>query len=306
MSNSTDCLFIVGCGRSGTTFLSTLLRNTKYGEPVESHFIVKYLNKINKYGDLNIYKNFKCLLNDILKEWAVAQWKLNIDTEKLFNSINDKSYSNIVNEIYSIRNKSKSKNWGDKTPTYMLHIETLSKLFPKSKFIYIVRDGRDVAMSLMKKEWGPSNIYTCAQLWTQYNQNFKVIKELEQTDRLLTINYEKLLDEFSCTIKDVFNFIDEPISDSEIESLSSERIPQNHGKWKKSLSAKQIHVFESVANSTLTRLGYECDNSDFLNLSFKKPFYVIHNAFKKVIYFAKWNIFDNFAIRFLGKQPFAN
>ncbi len=37
--------------------------------------------------------------------------------------------------------------WGDKTPAYMLAIQRIGRTLPESRFIHLIRDGRDVALS---------------------------------------------------------------------------------------------------------------------------------------------------------------
>ena len=37
--------------------------------------------------------------------------------------------------------------WGDKTPAYMLAVQRIGRTLPESRFIHLIRDGRDVALS---------------------------------------------------------------------------------------------------------------------------------------------------------------
>ena len=37
--------------------------------------------------------------------------------------------------------------WGDKTPAYMLSVQRIGRTLPESRFIHLIRDGRDVALS---------------------------------------------------------------------------------------------------------------------------------------------------------------
>ena len=51
--------------------------------------------------------------------------------------------------------------WGDKTPLYMQHLDLLERLFPDARYVHLIRDGRDAALSflsvpagLMTEGWG--------------------------------------------------------------------------------------------------------------------------------------------------------
>ncbi len=46
--------------------------------------------------------------------------------------------------------------FGDSTPTNMINAKYIYKIFPEAKFINMIRDGRDVALSVSKERWGPA------------------------------------------------------------------------------------------------------------------------------------------------------
>jgi len=92
-------IFVIGCPRSGTTMLSRLLNFSSYGAPVETHFIPKYYKKLQLYGNLVERNNFIKLINDILCERPVMQWKLNLNIDSFLNEINEYKYSEIVSKL---------------------------------------------------------------------------------------------------------------------------------------------------------------------------------------------------------------
>ncbi len=47
-------------------------------------------------------------------------------------------------------NKNGSARWGEKTPEYALGMQQIQRMWPDAKFIHVIRDGRDVALSLKK------------------------------------------------------------------------------------------------------------------------------------------------------------
>ena len=46
--------------------------------------------------------------------------------------------------------------FGDSTPTNIINAKYIHKIFPEAKFINMIRDGRDVALSVSQERWGPA------------------------------------------------------------------------------------------------------------------------------------------------------
>src|SRR4029079_5303197 len=55
--------------------------------------------------------------------------------------------------------------WGDQTPVYIGHIDELRRGFPDARIGNLVRDGRDVALSLLRVPFGPANVWAAAHQW---------------------------------------------------------------------------------------------------------------------------------------------
>jgi hypothetical protein len=51
---------------------------------------------------------------------------------------------------------SEVRYFGDSTPTNIINAKYIGQIFPEAKFINMIRDGRDVALSVSKERWGPS------------------------------------------------------------------------------------------------------------------------------------------------------
>ncbi len=300
-------LFILGAPRSGTTFLASLIGLTKYGKPFETHFFTKYYKLLSSYGDLENKENFSCLLKDILKERPVMQWRLDLNMDDFFQSLDgDHSYVNILNSLCLLRNSKLGFNfWGDKTPHYIGDFDIIQKLFPDAKFIYIVRDGRDVALSLLQKNWGPNNISSCAEYWKTLNKENVHFNRLKKNGQLLTLRYEDLLDNAESNVRDIYKFLDTDISESDVRSLCFTVKPDNYFKWKEKLSRSQIKVFDLIAANTLSRFGYETFGPENGVGILPGAFYKAHNKFLVYKFLFEINVIDGFKIKFLGKEPFA-
>jgi hypothetical protein len=299
-------VFILGAPRSGTTFLASLLSKTEFGAPFETQFITKYYNKLNEFGDLHQIENFQKLVNSILSERAVMQWNLKLDIKQLFEDLgSDFTYTDLVNALCLMPAKDMGyANWGDKTPHYLGDIEIIHKLFPNSKVIFIVRDGRDVALSLLERDWGPNNIYTSALYWKSLNRKQQTLEELQEKGLLLKIKYEELLNDIDLNCKRVFEFLGYQYNQGYIDLLTAKVKKNNFDKWKSKMNANQIKVFDMTAAETLKRFGYETRHEEAPLPFLTKWHYELHNRYGKLRHLFIINVIDGFKIKFLGKQPF--
>jgi hypothetical protein len=301
-------VFILGAPRSGTTFLASLLSYTKYGPPFETQFITKYFKRLHRYGDLSEKDNFKRLLKDVFRERAVMQWGLDVDPDSFYQELNeDFSYASIVDALCLKRNHSLGfADWGDKTPHYLGDFNIINSMFPKAKYIYIVRDGRDVALSLLQKNWGPNNVFACSDYWNKLNIEKPEFRKLESDGRLMTLKYEDLLDHTERYVSEIYNYLGEDIDSATIKNISSTVQAGNYYKWKTKLSPYQIKIFEMVSANTLRRFGYETSHTEGGLNPVTKVMYILHDKLLYWKFLFEANLIDGFKIKFLGKEPFAD
>jgi hypothetical protein len=300
-------LFIVGCPRSGTTLLTQLLKESRWGCRSESHFIAKYYKRLPRYGDLEVAENRAKLLKDILGERPVMQWKLGIDPAEFTRDPATADYPTLVDRLCTARvNKWGLTAWGDKTPHYIFEMHLLDRLFPEALFLNVIRDGRDVALSLLEKPWGPKNTYACAAFWARCTMETPALRRLRQTERLMDVRYEQLLAEPEKTMRAIYEFLGEPFDAEKLGPMLSGVKRDNFDKWRREMSARQLRTFEGVAGDTLERLGYERSTpARRLGLIPRLAGWT-DNAVRRAIFLFRLNTWDAFRIRFLGAEPFGD
>jgi hypothetical protein len=307
MDNPTPPVFILGAPRSGTTFLASLLENTGYGPPFETQFIIKYFKRLTDYGNVEEFSVFKCLLSDILSERAVMQWDLQLDIKEFYDEmLPNVTYARIVDKLCL---KASAKNgyssWGDKTPHYVGELDILLQLFPDSKYIYIVRDGRDVSLSLFERDWGPNNVYYSAEYWKYLNREQPSFQELDRY-QLYSLKYEDLLDDVCFYINEIYGFLEvSDLKEANLLSLIGSVKKGNYNKWQARMTTTQIKVFESIAADTLERFGYPTSYKEQQVSAVLKLWYKLHDSIHRIKHLFIINVVDGIKIRFFGKRPFA-
>ena len=159
--------------------------------------------------------------------------------------------------------------WGDKTPYYVLHIPKLLEWWPDAQIIHIVRDGRDVALSMFARrhDFRAYNTYHVAREWERYVETGSQQGRLLPTSQYLELRYEDMLGDQKSTVQTICAFLGEAYSDDLLaykKSGEAGKTPllqqpiqkSNQDKWRHDMTSWQIRVFESGAGDTLRHFGY--------------------------------------------------
>ena len=300
-------IFIVGCARSGTTLIQYMLRShPRISLPTgESHFIVPIYQNQDQYGDLRKQKNVRSVLEEMYQrsgnflETDLHGINFDIDSmTKLIVKRGCKTVPEIFSTIYEENAKGEGKErWGEKTPWYLFHMPLISEMFPGAQFIHIIRDGRDVALSLFgrRHEFSVYNIHRAAEFWVIFLERGQQLGAQMSPSVYIEVRYEDLLYKPEETVRSICDFLGEEYSDDVIHFRTSTEAGKtpllqkpiqktNAYKWKNQLNKRQIEVFEGVAYSVLKRNGYELvSNCQHITI-FEKMFYRFHNALFDLIY----------------------
>jgi hypothetical protein len=142
-------VFIVGCPRSGTTLLRRLVNaHPEIAITNESRWILECLEErsgLTPQGDVT-----QELISQLLEKLRFQYW--DIGRERLVTLIRNGdpvSYSSFVTGIFDLFGAKKAKPLvGNKTPAFVRAIDTLHALWPEARFVHLIRDGRDVCLSV--------------------------------------------------------------------------------------------------------------------------------------------------------------
>ena len=150
---------IVGAPRSGTTMLRLMLdAHPDLAIPPETGFLSE-LASLDGEGDALRASTLQLITSYPPDAPAWADFGLSADDLKnSLDSINPLTATDVARAFYrQYAARFGKKRLGDKTPSYAFHIAAISRLLPEARFIHLVRDGRDVALSLRDVWFGPGN-----------------------------------------------------------------------------------------------------------------------------------------------------
>jgi len=181
-------------------------------------------------------------------------------------------------------------HWVEKTPRHILYLDKIFQFCPDAKVVLMIRDGRDVAMSMKART---QDFEIGVRRWIDYN---RAGEKYWTHPRVLKIRYEDIIEDFESIVSKTVKFIGEEY-ESQLEryyevpkTLFSNKIDdntqitkpesvhgQNHekyrnwqvnqklfdgrGRWKKNMSNKEKTLFKKMAGPMLIEYGYaETDN----------------------------------------------
>jgi hypothetical protein len=143
-------VFIVGASRSGTTLLRRMIdAHSEVAITRETHWIVDVLR-----GDDAVSPEAPVtpdLLSRLLGEERFS--RMGVDTaelERLVSGDAPPSYAQFVTAAFDQHGATHGKRIvGDKVPGYVAELPTLHRLWPQARFVHMIRDGRDVCLSVL-------------------------------------------------------------------------------------------------------------------------------------------------------------
>ena len=293
-------IFIVGAPRSGTTLLQYMLRShPNISLPTgESHFFIPLFRNEEGFGDLAEQENIRAVLEAMYKQSAdfldtdIHGIQFDIDrlTEE-FHAEGRVTMESIFSGLFEKNAIGEGKTrWGDKTPYYVLHMRMLLERFPDAQFIHLIRDGRDVAMSLLnrKHDFCVYNYFFAAKYWEIYVELGRECGQTLGEKTYHEVYYEDLLNNPETTMKGVCNFLGESYSSSLVDfekSSEAGKTPllqkpiqkENQAKWRTKMSPKQIETFERAVSKTLLSCNYPLMSTGKPLPLIVKLFWRIHN-----------------------------
>ena len=278
-------VFVVGCPRSGTTLLQRMLDS----HPMltianDTHFIPRAIKGSTQGGDPALTPELVQSVRHYHRFHRLGLADSAVDRA----ARGPNTYSEFVSALYRELANSKGKPLaGEKTPDYVKQLPLLHRLFPQAKIIHIIRDGRDVALSLLEwahekkgpgrfKLWKQNPLATSALWWSRMVESGRKHGRHIGPDHYYEVRYEDLVTDSERELRRIADFLDLPYSpgmlayhEGKVRSdtgLSAKKawLPPTAGlrDWRSAMEQPDIELFEALTGELLIDLGYERQASE--------------------------------------------
>lgn len=216
------------------------------------------------------------VIADIEAHWRFQIWDFAIDPSRPGLDAIEPTYRAtiewLIRAYAAAHGRSGAHVWVDHQPGHLLHLWKLLQHFPDAKVVHIIRDGRAVAASLLPLDWGPNEIYAAARFWQNRVALGYAAASFLTPEQLCHLRYEDLLRNPEGEMRRLAAFLGIDYHPSLCESTGLQ-VPtftkSQHAlvgqppktdritAWQRSLSKRQIEIFERLNAGFLQQLGYE-------------------------------------------------
>jgi len=280
--------FVVGMNRSGTTLLRMMLdAHPDLTIPPETHFVPDLIDA--------------CRADGATPDSALAAMKAHREWDDF--DFSDADALGWLRDNYGLdpgeavrgfyrayaARQGKSR-WGEKTPRYVGQMRKIEKALPEARFVHVIRDGRDVALSVLDRTVRDID---AAHVGGRWKKKIEKARRMAPNLRHYTeIRYEDLITDTEATLRKVCEFIEldwDPAmleyhersadrlgemaralpAEGRAQDLTVERRLATHAmttkppdtdrvsRWKRQMPEDDRQAFEAIAGDMLADLGYE-------------------------------------------------
>ena len=281
-------IFIVGCGRSGTTlFYNLLAGHTSLGW--FSSYIQRFPHLI-LLAKLNTLYQTPALLKRFHKNRGFPR---PVEAHKLWDMFHpvesslggpplvekDAAVADIAglrHFIVDILRFSGSMRFVNKNTRNTRRIRYLWAMFPDARFIHVIRDGRAVVNSLLNVGWwsnlsiwwaegkspaelqeeGIESVSVAARMWKSELEKVLNDKEYIPPEQYIEVRYERLAQDPITEMKHILDYCGLPWSSRFQAHIEAFDIKSKNSKWRESFTFQQIASVEKETAPLLERFGY--------------------------------------------------
>ncbi|MBN2420501.1 MAG: sulfotransferase [Deltaproteobacteria bacterium] len=234
--------FLVGCPRSGTTLLQSLLAShTEVASFPETHLLV---------ATGRTWRGRICTRLGLVSPEMKRQFEWFLDktgNSRMINALPGRPFfirqyaTAAVNTLDTIALEHDSRYWIEKTPGHLHYIPIIERHVPGAKFVHLLRNGEDVVRSLYSVThefpdlWG--GIYDLKRCVQRWNKDIKISLNYKDKDNHLLVKYESMVRDTSTVVEKICRFLGIEVQEEMLWKYSetAEELINKDEVWKRNV-----------------------------------------------------------------------
>lgn len=245
VDTAAEPLFLVGSERSGTTLLRLMLdHHPQLAFHFEFEYSVDRLADGGAWPDLAEFHDY-LRLNRVFQ---VSQFEIDPALP----------YPDLLRSF--LRQKQVRDNKPFVGATVHYHFDRLLRVWPNARFIYLLRDGRDVARSCIRMGW-VGNAFMGADTWTEAVDLWETLKPQIPGERRIEMRYEDLVQRPREELERLCRWIGVPFREELFDYTKTTGYKMPDAKlmeqWRRKMTPEEIQLVEAKIGDRLVRNGYD-------------------------------------------------
>jgi sulfotransferase family protein len=274
-------VFVMGCHRSGTNLIYDMLLSSG-GFTIHRGYLPLYKKLIPRFGSMESRAHREKIFATWMRSKGYRRYGLD-PAPLAARVLNDcRTGGDFIRAVMeTLTENQQSQRWTLYDPDNVMHVEEVKRDIPNAIFLHMIRDGRDIALSLKKMSgfsplpWdrGKTNSLVATALYWEWMVRQGRIRGSKFPVDYIEIRYEDLVAHPRETLKKLGGFIDHDLDYDRIQraglgtlsktnsSFRDEHTQQEEikplGRWKESLTPEEVGAIESMVGDCLRESGYE-------------------------------------------------
>jgi len=267
--------------RSGSNLMRVILgAHTAISAPPPPHLLDKFIPRLPLYGDLAVDAHRARLAEDMadVLNHGIEPWNWNANSGELLAHAGAPTFWGLFHAAYALEARARGKDFSFVKDNGALRhaFPVLAAPHPK-KFVYLVRDPRDVAASWLKSKAHTGGVGEAARIWASEQEQALRVLALARKYECHCLHYEDLVSDPESQLRALCAFLGIDFEAAMLsfhsteearrsagrvadwENLARPMLHDNFGKYRRQLSPRQIRTVETIARRPMQLLGYPFD-----------------------------------------------
>ena len=260
-------IFLICTERSGSNFITSLLNgHSAISGPPPTHLFRLFGANASNYGDLSCDDNWETLVEDVALNFScqLGVWNTSIESNELMQKAEQRSAAELLRVIYEQEAAFDGADYifVKENHTWRF-VPFLDTHFRECRYLFMVRDPRDVAASWVTTAGIPGGVKKAVDTWeTDQTAGYFVYHQMLRSGRIHFVRYEDLVNDTERSLHAVLDFIgasyEEKILDFYMhyrtirnadqidawKNLSKPVLRNNTGKYRDVLSKDDLRYIE--------------------------------------------------------------
>lgn len=257
---------------------SMLVAGGQIAIPPETQIIHKLPLKFNTSSGLSWENRVRLIITSFESHPNFPLWQVNLADafqKALALPDSERSLARIINEVYftyAAQAFPEAKVWGDQSPIHTFYLPYINKVFPRARYMHLLRDGRDVVSSMVTRH-GDDYLFEAVLRWKTSLKRINGFQKELKPERYIEVRYENLVREPEHTLQMVCKFIGINYTQRMLdywklpttiehkykpfhENLGKPVFDSSIGKWRERLTKQQQDYVMKNIDKELHKFGY--------------------------------------------------